>query len=316
MADEPRNDEELEKPQRTPHVPDPTAMSGTLDTSGTAGSGGHTDLRNLAPIFDVAEARDLGYARRALDPEDRAVPADHVQTSQGITVVQGDPEGERGRVLQRADAAEQRLRDLSLERHLQSDRGPLSDARREEDERAWASAVSSLGPATVIGDTELGAIPAAPASVIDNRPEEERAPEGVPSVEGAREETEELALAPETQTVGSEDARTINAPDSGTQTVNPATHDGAQEGAEATQESDRDPAEEESPEPSSGQSEAVSDDSGYRTPDSGVAAPNKASSKQEWVDWAVACGADPDYANEQSRLKLISEFAKYRPNER
>ena len=299
MSDERRDDEE----QRPPHVPDPTAMSGNLDTSGTTGGGGDSELRNLAPIFDVAEAQDLTYAGRAMDPNDHEVPADHVQTSPGFTVVQGDPEADKARVRQRGEEARERLRANAMERHLER-QGPVSDRRREEDERAWAASVSSLGPAIVITERELGYAPPPPASVIDNRPEDERSPEGVPSADGTVEHESvrpgESGYPPEGDPLREQ-----------LEDVSP----GAQEPTEPDAAPKPDPASTEPSEPAS-EPPAPQGEGSEPAPESKVVVPNKASSKQEWVEWAVACGADRNWANEQTRLKLISEYAKLRPNER
>lgn len=53
-------------------VPDPTAVFGTLETSGTAG-GDNERAEKVTPIFDAAKANDLAYARRAVDPDDNDV---------------------------------------------------------------------------------------------------------------------------------------------------------------------------------------------------------------------------------------------------
>lgn len=37
------------------HVPDPTAVSGTLDTSGIYGGGAHEDIRGTTEVFNVAD---------------------------------------------------------------------------------------------------------------------------------------------------------------------------------------------------------------------------------------------------------------------
>lgn len=52
-------------------VPDPTAATGTLDTSGTAG--GDQTVETITPVFDAAKAQDLQYAAKALDPNDTSV---------------------------------------------------------------------------------------------------------------------------------------------------------------------------------------------------------------------------------------------------
>lgn len=38
------------------HVPDPTYMTGTLDTSGIFGGGQHEDIRGVSQVFDAADA--------------------------------------------------------------------------------------------------------------------------------------------------------------------------------------------------------------------------------------------------------------------
>lgn len=67
------------------HVPDPTAVYGTLDTSATAG-GEHERLEGITPVFDAAKAQDLQYAADALDPDNDentdtasvVLPDDHI----------------------------------------------------------------------------------------------------------------------------------------------------------------------------------------------------------------------------------------------
>jgi hypothetical protein len=274
---------EREEASRPVHVPDPTAMMGNLDTSGTGGAGGHTELRNLAPIFAVAEARDLAYAARAVDPNDPDVPADHVQLSTGLSVVQGDPEGDRQRVTQRAQEARQRLDGSPLGQNL-NDQGEYVDHRQEHAERAWAASVSDMGPATVIGPAELGQVPVAPDSVIDNRPEDERSPEGVPTASAPATEAETPETPPET----------VSDPE-----------------APVQEQPEPEVVPEPEPEP-----EVMAAPDEPHAPEGDVKAPNKASSKTEWVEWAVACGASPEEAQEMTRLQLISKYAKLRPNER
>jgi hypothetical protein len=308
---------------RPAHVPDPTAMTGNLDTSGTGGAGGHSELRNIAPIFAVAEAHDMAYAARAVDPNDDEVPSDHVTVSTGLSVVQGDPEGDRQRVTERAARAQERLRDDPLGRNL-DDRGTYVHDRRARDERAWQASVTDMGPATVIGPQELGEAPVAPNSVIDNRPEEEqRAPEGVVTQEGAREDDD---TAREHERLEAEQAQGVqeNRERMNEQGAEQATADvdaqeavtvqGGQEAAEtptespeAASEAKGDAEEAETPGPKSEELHA---------PEGDVKAPNKASSKTEWVEWATACGADRDEASSMTRLELISKYSKLRPNER
>ena len=81
------------------HVPDPTDMLATLDTSGT---GGHANesLDETTNVFQVARAQDLDTARRALDPDDPSV-------SQSLVILPPgeDAPGEaKRRVLAAADA--------------------------------------------------------------------------------------------------------------------------------------------------------------------------------------------------------------------
>lgn len=53
---------------------DLTAMTGTLDTSGTGGAV-HNSVDAVSPIFAAARVLDLETAARALDPEDEEVPS-------------------------------------------------------------------------------------------------------------------------------------------------------------------------------------------------------------------------------------------------
>lgn len=130
---------------------DPTAMSGTFDTTDT-GAGHHTKVENLAPIFEVARAHDLAYARRALDPDDDEVSAEHVQVSQGVSVVQGDPDAERDRVLRRAEKAQENVQ----KRHGYKVSAKASDGDeddganrldvfgRERAQKDWANQVAQM----------------------------------------------------------------------------------------------------------------------------------------------------------------------------
>lgn len=288
MADEQPQDEGVEQEARLPHVPDPTAMAGTLDTSGTGGGGGHSELRNLAPIFAVAEAHDMRFAARAVDPNDPEVPADLVQVSQGFSVVQGDPEGDRQRVTQKAAEAQERLSDRPLGRILGED-GQIHYDRRERDERSWASSVAGLGAPVVVGAPELGEV----VTPLPDRQEVEEAQE----VQDApmEDQTPETELDEE----GPEGAQAPMAP-----TAAPSEGVSPEEPEEAVsdpQEAEQTPSEDEQASPA---------------PDKDVKPPNRASSKQEWVEWAVACGAQRKEADGKTRLQLMDEYAKFRPNER
>lgn len=328
-----REEEQATAPldDRPPHVPDPTAMTGNLDTSGTGGAGGHSELRNIAPIFDVAEAHDMAYAARAVDPNDKDVPEDHVTLSQGLSVVQGDPDADRQRVAERAQRAQQRLAEDPMSRNL-SDRGTYVHDRRARDERAWAASVSDMGPATVIGPQELGESPVAPNSVIDNRPEDERSPEGQPTADRLEEQLPETpdgsGRISQEEMQGVQDNREAmterRAEEERLESGQAEGDADAQEATTVQGEATPSAAPEEGSEAASEPETAAQEDSEAPGPKSeephapaeDVKAPNKASSKTEWVEWAVACGADREEAGNMTRLELISKYSKLRPNER
>lgn len=58
-------------------VPEPTAQYGTLDTSATAGAA-HSQIVEISPVFEVADAQNAANAAKALDPDDDSVPASAV----------------------------------------------------------------------------------------------------------------------------------------------------------------------------------------------------------------------------------------------
>jgi hypothetical protein len=128
--------------------PDFSAMTGTYDTSDTAGPGApHTDLRKVTPAFDLARASDLAWALRGMDPGDDDVPPNVVQTSPGLTVNRGDPDGDRQRVASAAARARQALEEAGLELD------PVSGEVRWRDHTApWENHASSIGPMTVVED--------------------------------------------------------------------------------------------------------------------------------------------------------------------
>jgi len=72
MAHDPADLEAAPYRESDEHVPDPTHVYGTLDTSGTAG-GNHEKLELISPVFDVAKAQDVAFAARAVDPDDDEV---------------------------------------------------------------------------------------------------------------------------------------------------------------------------------------------------------------------------------------------------
>jgi hypothetical protein len=129
-------------------APDPSAMTGTFDTSDTAGpDAAHTELRGVTAAFDLARAGDLAWALRAMDPADEAVSPNVVQTSPGLTVNRGDPDGDRERVA----AAAQRAREALEREGLELD--PRTGAVRTRDHSApWANHAASIGPMTTVED--------------------------------------------------------------------------------------------------------------------------------------------------------------------
>jgi hypothetical protein len=85
------------------HVPDPTAVYGTLDTSATAG-GEHERLEGITPVFDAAKAQDLQYAADALDPNNKdntdtasvVLPDDHISNDEAKDNVQAAADAAAG----------------------------------------------------------------------------------------------------------------------------------------------------------------------------------------------------------------------------
>ena len=133
-----------------PHrgAPDPSAMTGTYDTSDTAGPDApHTELRGVSAAFDLARAGDLAWALRAMDPADDAVSPNVVQTSPGLTVNRGDPDGDRDRVTAAARRALEALEREGLELD------PRTGAIRTRDHSApWLNQAASMGPMVTVDD--------------------------------------------------------------------------------------------------------------------------------------------------------------------
>jgi hypothetical protein len=128
--------------------PDHSAMTGTYDTSDTAGPDApHASLRGVTSAFDYAKASDLAWALRAMDPADDSVSPNVVQTSPGLTVNRGDPDGDRQRVTDAAQRARQALEEAGLELD------PGSGAVRWRDHTApWQNHASGIGPMTVVDE--------------------------------------------------------------------------------------------------------------------------------------------------------------------
>jgi hypothetical protein len=273
------------------HVPDHTALMGTLDTSGTAGPGGDSELENLAPVFRVAKARDLAYARRAVDPQDTEIPEDLVTLSTGISIVQGDPDGDRKRLTEAANDAEAELDTYGYRGNFDPQSGVGHD-RRAQAEQAWAASIADMSPALIVGGNSP--VPAAPPQELAKRrellqPQSQRDPHAT----GIVNDEDDAQTGPD----GSQEAEEPREEESETQ--EPTSE---QESAQEPEKAEESPSE-------------VPVEESYHQPKADVKAPNKASSKTEWVEWAVACGAKREDAEPMSRLQLIEQFGKYRPNE-
>lgn len=132
------------------NAPDPALMTGTYDTSDTAGPDApHTELRGVTSAFDVAAAGDLAWALRAMDPADEAVSPNVVQTSPGLTVNRGDPDADR----QRVAAAAERARAAVEGAGMTVD--PLTGAVRLRDHSApWRNHAANLGPMVTVDDQQ------------------------------------------------------------------------------------------------------------------------------------------------------------------
>ena len=128
--------------------PDPSLMTGTYDTSDTAGPNApHTELRGVTSAFDVARASDLAWALRAMDPSDGAVSPNVVQTSPGLTVNRGDPDGDRQRVAAAAARARQVLEDAGMMVD------PVSGEIRVRDHSTpWMNHAAGLGPMVTVDE--------------------------------------------------------------------------------------------------------------------------------------------------------------------
>lgn len=130
-------------------APDPAAMTGTYDTSETAGPNApHTELRGVTAAFDMARVTDLTWALRAMDPEDEAVSPNVVQTSPGLTVNRGDPGEDRRRVTAAADRARQALEAAGLEVD------PVTGRVQSRDHEApWMRHPTGMGPMVTVDET-------------------------------------------------------------------------------------------------------------------------------------------------------------------
>lgn len=128
------------------NAPDPSLMTGTYDTTDTAGPGArHTELRGVTAAFDRARAGDLAWALRAMDPADEDVSPNVVQTSPGLTVNRGDPDGDRTRVTAAAARAREALEAEGLELDART-----GEVRTRDHSASWRNHAASLGPMTTV----------------------------------------------------------------------------------------------------------------------------------------------------------------------
>lgn len=151
------------------HKPEPTALSGTFDTSDSGGSGHYTRVENLAPIFGVAKAHNLHVAARALDPDDDGVSEMHVQRSTAFTVSQGDPEGDKRRLLERA------------EREGNDASGLMAHRRTDEAMAQWRHEVEAMRPAEEAPDGSVAVQERPSEPEATEEPQEREEPSEAPS---------------------------------------------------------------------------------------------------------------------------------------
>lgn len=137
-----------------PFRADPSAMTGTYETSDTAGPDaryGHVE--DTTPVFDIARANDLQWALRSMDAADEQVPANLVQTSPGLTVNRGDPGEDRRRI---AAAAQRNLRHLIGHGYILDEHGtPVPGAASFY--APWKNQAQGLGPAVDVPHEPTGA---------------------------------------------------------------------------------------------------------------------------------------------------------------
>lgn len=288
-------------------VMDHTAMMGTLDTTDT-GAHGTAALRDLAPIFKVAHAYEMAVAARALDPDDDGVPEDLVQVSQGLTVVQGDPEGDKKRVLENARKAQAGLNDGD-------DFDPNFTAhfdRRAEAERAWVASMADMQPSLVVGSTPVQTPP------VTEEAQEAREEAFAEQQEQQREAEEEATPVPQQRPASEpkDEPRPQEAPP-----VEPKPLSKDEESTNGDGEDFHTLWKEASEKTKSKIDEGLREAKKGPEAPSGKPAPkrpNRASSKLDWIEWALY--VDPslsrDKAQAMRREELIETYTnRTRPNE-
>jgi hypothetical protein len=125
------------------HVPDPTAVTGTLDTSGTAGAA-DSRIENTTPVFEAAKAQDLQYAALAVDPE-------HPEVPESAVVLPDDhltPDQARDNVRQAAEAYQEdpvQVQDPTIQQaQRNAESGASTDPARVEADQKGAAPMGDL----------------------------------------------------------------------------------------------------------------------------------------------------------------------------
>jgi hypothetical protein len=133
--------------------PDSAAITGTFDTSDTAGyDAPHAHIEGVSPVFDIARAHELTWALRALDPADTAASPNMCQTSPGLTVNRGDPAADASRVQLARDDAVAKLHEMGYT--LDEKRGLVLPYQAPG---AWMSQGAGVGTPVVVPEQKEGA---------------------------------------------------------------------------------------------------------------------------------------------------------------
>lgn len=132
-------------------VPDPTAVFGTLETSGTAG-GDNEKAEKISPIFDAAKANDLAYAKRAVDPDDT-----EVDEASAVVLPNNDRDTDQAREAVRAAATAFEKDPVKVEDPSLEDSEKEADRKQGEDSVQTAARVESQQQqASAAGGTAKG----------------------------------------------------------------------------------------------------------------------------------------------------------------
>jgi hypothetical protein len=130
--------------------PSLAAITGTYDTSDTGGiTTTLAHIENTTLAFRVARAHDLAFALRSMDADDEEIPPNLVQTSPGLTVNRGDPDGDQRRVTGAARRTREELAAMGYE--IDPVRGVVAS---RDFQHPWAGAAASLGPAVEVPEQQ------------------------------------------------------------------------------------------------------------------------------------------------------------------